>query len=263
MDFRNDGWVEELLGGADRNMWDVWIAVLASGPRPARVERDSLLLLSSGLPVAMFNPAYVTAPLSDPAGAVAQVTDHYAALGAPFALTFRDTSSPGMAAACEDAGLIEHWQAPLMVLDPVDAARPPHPVDGLAIEHLAAENLDGYAAVLAAGFDAPRGLVDMLFGRPLLQIDGLTGFVGLLDGEPVATSAAYVKHGVVGVYNVATMPQHRRKGLAAALTWAAAASDPTKTTAILQASGDGEPVYQRMGFETPARYRQFVLGDSA
>lgn len=250
--------MDELLAAADANMQSAWKAVLANGPEPGRVEDGGLLLLSSGLPVAMFNQAYPLGPLGDPAGAVARVVEHYARLGAPFALTFRDASSPGLADACLEAGLVEHWQAPLMALDPVPTPPPAPP--GLVIEHLSASNADGYAAVLAAGFDAPRGIVDMLFGAPMLAIDGITGFLGSIDGEPVSTSAAYLAHGLVGVYNVATVPSHRGKGAAVALTWAAAAAglDSGLRTAILQASGDGEPVYQRMGFATPARYRQFV-----
>ena len=250
--------LEDVLAAADRNMRAVWTAVLGNGPVPGRVEDDGLLLLSSGIPVAMFNPAYATAPLTDPGGAVARIVEHYSKLGSPFALTFRDSVSPGLSDACQEAGLIEHWQAPLMVLDRVSAPPPPPP--GLVIEHLSEASVDGYAAVLAAGFDAPRGIVDLLFGKSLLRIDGLTGYLGTIDGEPVSTAASYAAEGLVGVYNVATVPAHRGKGAGAALTWEAACAGPPP--AILQASGDGEPVYTRMGFETPARYRQFVPSTS-
>src|SRR5687768_11356371 len=117
--------LEDVLAAADRNMRAVWTAVLSKGPVSGRVEDDGLLLLSSGIPVAMFNPAYATAPLPDPAAAVGRVVEHYAELASPFALTFRDSVSPGLSDACREAGLIEHWQAPLMLLDPVPTPPPP------------------------------------------------------------------------------------------------------------------------------------------
>ena len=246
--------VSELLAAADRNMWAAWTAVVAAGPVPGRVEESGLLLLSSGVPAPLFNPAYVTGPGADPARAM----DHYGSLAMPFVLYFREEAAePGLAEACADAGLVEHYQPPLMVLDPVPPA--PEPPPGLVIEKLTADNVDSYSAVLAEGFSAPKDLMDMLFGASLIDVDGLTGYLGSIDGTPAATSASFLSNGIVGVYNVATVPEHRGKGAGAALTWAAATAglDAGLTTSILQSSAEGLPVYSRMGFSTGARYRQF------
>ena len=42
--------------------------------------------------------------------------------------------------------------------------------------------------------------------------DDFASYVGYVDGEPVSTTAVVTGAGVLGVYNVATLPGHQRKG---------------------------------------------------
>ena len=72
------------------------------------------------------------------------------------------------------------------------------------------------------------------------------------EGSLVATSLMYLHNGLAGIYAVATLPEHRRKGLAAHLT-----AEPLRqawvmgySTGLLQASEMGAPVYARLGFRT-------------
>ncbi|MCU1350874.1 MAG: hypothetical protein JWM05_83 [Acidimicrobiales bacterium] len=251
---------EERLAAADRNMLSVWTAVLAGSPVPGLDRGPDVELLSSGLPVPLFNPAFVGAAPADPAATVQHTMAHYGERGVPFVLYFRDAAAPGLAACCAAAGLVEHWQPPLMILDPVPEAVPELP-HNLEIETVDAANLDGYIAAMSAGFGMPRQLVEALFGAPLLGIDGFTGFLGTVDGEAVASSGLWCAEGLGGVYNVATVPEHRGRGIGGALTWAAAAAGRAAglETSSLQASEQGETVYRGMGYETVARYRQFEL----
>ncbi|HEY7019602.1 MAG TPA: GNAT family N-acetyltransferase [Ktedonobacterales bacterium] len=78
-------------------------------------------------------------------------------------------------------------------------------------------------------------------------------FVGYLGDEPVTCAASYTGEQEVGIYMVATMPQARGKGYGGAVTSAAVASAPD-LPAILQASGDGQPVYTRLGFQVVTPY---------
>lgn len=249
---------QDVLAAADRNMVEAWRALLRRAPRPLERVIDGAHLLSSGLPVAMVNPAYALEPTGrNPAALVDEVRDHYGSVGLPFALYFRDDVTPELADACAAAGMVEHWQVPLMVLDPIPTI--PEPPAGLRVERLDAANADVYASVIAAGFGAPHELAVALFGRGLAAATEFVGLLGYLDGEPVATSAVFVGAGVAGVYNVATVPSARGRGVGAAMTWAAVAAgaEAGATASILQASEAGQPVYERMGYGVPARYRQF------
>jgi hypothetical protein len=116
--------------------------------------------------------------------------------------------------------------------------------------------------VLGESFGMPGSLVARIFGQWLVELDGFTGFLGLTGGVPVATSGLYRRDGLAGVYNVATLPEQRGRGIGATMTWAAvlAGREMGLGVSILQASRAGEPVYRAMGYRTPARYRQFEPG---
>ena len=84
-------------------------------------------------------------------------------------------------------------------------------------------------------------------------------YLGLVDGEPVASST--LAHGgrVAGVYNVATLPEARRKGFGEAMTWHAISRGAACgcDMAALQASEMGRPIYERMGFRLVSPYLTF------
>ena len=79
---------EEVLAAADRNMVGAWRDLVAVSPERGVVHEEHLVMLSSGVPVALFNPAFITAAPSDPSAVVDRVVDHYRSLGMPFALYF-------------------------------------------------------------------------------------------------------------------------------------------------------------------------------
>jgi GNAT superfamily N-acetyltransferase len=248
-----------VLAAADRNMVTAWLGIVSVAPSPGIAEEDGLLLLRSGVPVSLFNPAFVTAAPADPAATVDKIVEHYKAHALPFVLYFRDEVAPNVAGPAEAAGLVEHFRPPLMVLDPIPGEAAQAKPDNLRISTLDESNLDGYGSVLSEGFGMPRDIVEQILGTSLLRVDGLTGFLGTIDGEPVGTSGLFDAHGLAGVYNVATVPAARGKGVGAALTWAAALAGAATgaSVSVLQASEAGMPVYERMGYRTATRYRQF------
>ena len=249
----------EVLAAADRNMAEAWRAMIAMAPKPDATLDGEVLLLSSGLPVPIFNPTIVTGPVTDPQPTVRRVIDHYSALGVPFLIWFRDEVTDGLADACATAGLVEHWRPPLMVLDPVPES-PPVP-EGLHIEAATAATIADHTLVLAEGFGMPHELVDAIVAPGLLDVPGSTFLIGRVDGEPVATVAAVLTGDLVGIYNVATTPP-ARPWLRRRPHVGGRRRRPRHgaVRAVLQSSEQGAPVYERMGFTTPTRYRQFQPG---
>jgi hypothetical protein len=103
--------------------------------------------------------------------------------------------------------------------------------------------------VLVEGYPMPD-MADLPpgdFYRPDVVDASTRVFVGYLGGQPVATSAAHSAAGVTVVENVAVLGSARGRGAGAALTWAATTTWPDQA-AVLIASDDGQPVYERLGF---------------
>src|SRR5687768_10945341 len=130
-----------VLRQADENLVTAFERIIELSPRPGRREADGLLSLSSGIPMGLFNPTYVVGDVTDPDAAIAAVGEHYASLDSPYAVTFRDEVAPGLAAACERAGLAEHWRMPLMVLDPIPGSAP----EGASVDGLTVSEVDATA----------------------------------------------------------------------------------------------------------------------
>lgn len=89
--------------------------------------------------------------------------------------------------------------------------------------------------------------------------DRLVRFSGRLDGQIVATSAVLLSGGVAGIYAVTTHPACRGHGFGAEMTRVALgeASRRGMRVVTLQATGDGEGLYRRMGFTTVGEHRIF------
>jgi ribosomal protein S18 acetylase RimI-like enzyme len=86
--------------------------------------------------------------------------------------------------------------------------------------------------------------------------------VARLGSASVATAMAFDHAGDCGIYNVTTMPQARRRGLATALTARLLhdARDRGCRTASLQATGMAERVYAAIGFHDLGRILEYVPG---
>jgi ribosomal protein S18 acetylase RimI-like enzyme len=76
-------------------------------------------------------------------------------------------------------------------------------------------------------------------------------FLGLVDGEPVATSRLFGCAGVAGIWNVATLPGARGHGYGRLMTLAAAQAGIARGYhfAVLLATPAGYGLYSRLGFE--------------
>jgi predicted GNAT family acetyltransferase len=114
--------------------------------------------------------------------------------------------------------------------------------------------LEAWCRVLARGFSVPQIAADG-FSRAF-EVVGLDSqswslYLAYLDRKPVAISSMYLGAGVVGIYNVATLPEARGKGAGSAVSYGPlrAAHQSGFKIGTLQASKLGYGVYRRLGFE--------------
>ena len=120
-------------------------------------------------------------------------------------------------------------------------------VDDAADFHVAME-------IVFAGFDLPASALPIVEERYASFAIGPEAiqrvFLAHLDGRPVATALGFVLDGVVGIYNVATTADARRRGAGRAVTAAVLADAAARgaTDAILESSELGRSVYESLGF---------------
>ncbi len=247
----------ELSAAVDANYWESF-ASLAESCGGAVLRRDGVLAVATGIPVPMLNHGFVKEPLANPEASIREMVEFYDHSGLPFVLRVREGVDPEAEDTMAAMGMPYSDTVPGMAMFPIGDV--PRPVDGLEIEVVRDERgLARYQGVMAEGFGMPIAFAKQLLGPPFLELPGFESYLGLMDGEPVATSTTYASGGTAGVYNVATLSSHRRRGIGEALTWQAVSRGREQgcRVATLQASVMGKPVYEHMGFRTVAPYRTF------
>ena len=252
---------------ADRNLviHMTWVQSRRAG---GHVEMGGELVLSdSGLPCDTFNcvcRARIGGALTP---AIARVVEYFVSARRPFSWWLGAADQPaGLGQVLLDSGFSAAesevaMAADLRRIDP--AAGPP---DGLRIERASTPaQIDDFARVTAANWDPPdphviefyRGSAELL-RRPDAPI---RLYVGYLGEEPVSTAELTVSEEEVGVYGIATLAAHRRKGYGTAMTLHPLldAKAEGHTLAVLQASAGGQGVYARLGFEPMGHYTEYKL----
>lgn len=99
----------------------------------------------------------------------------------------------------------------------------------------------------------PETIEGAVHARTESRVHGGTGFLhflGRVQGQAVASASLYLRSGVAGIYDVATLPEWRRRGIASAMTSAClnAARATGCPLVILQASHVAVPMYRHFGF---------------
>ena len=252
---------DELAAAVDANYWESF-ALMAKSCGGDVLTREGVLAVSTGLPVAMLNIGFVKKPLANPHSSLREMVEFYDSAGLPFVLRVREGVDRDAEEAMEAMGLPYGDTVPGMTLHPLPAS--PEPVGGLEIETVRDEQrLCRYQEVAAEGFGMPIDFVKQLMGPRLLDVPGFESYLGIMGGEAVATSSLYTGGGIAGVYNVATLASHRRRGIGEAMTWHSVSRSRELgcSVATLQASVMGQPVYARMGFRAVAPYRTFHRPD--
>ena len=126
------------------------------------------------------------------------------------------------------------------------------------------ETLREWAHPFAVTFGFPVSTVstfcDLFVSLGLGQHLPLHHYVGCLKGNPVACSSMFLGAGVVGIYNVATVPDERKQGIGAGLTLEPLymARRMGYRIGILHSSPMGFNMYRRIGFEEYCKIRTYV-----
>lgn len=205
--------------------------------------------VATGLPVAFFNGVYATGPVDDPDQVLADAAAFMAERGVPWLLWVREGVDDALLDAGRRAGLTDAGGPQAMALPAIHEIPPPP--DGLEITVVSdAAGLEIARDVGARGFEMPREFMNVLAAESMLDDPTVVMVIGSVDDVPVSTALVGVTGNTAGIYNVATPPEHRRRGYGEALTWAAVEEGRRRGCdhSTLQASPMGAPVYRRMGY---------------
>jgi len=249
-----------------------WIACLAAS---ISLTREGLVLREGGVaallghvPLHFYNQILIedqAATEQAVAAAVARGRER----GDPFVVSLRDGPDARFMTLMAELGLAADDSAATyaMALHPVrDRARTPDPGHGFEIRQVTDEaGLAQHRRTAAAGFGVDPVIVEEMLRIDLLDRPECAVYVGYLDGVPVSTALGFRTGRTMGVYNIATIPEARRRGFGEAMT-ARVLTDGEAAgcdVAALQASSMGRPIYERLGFQLAVRYTGYVERSSA
>ena len=222
----------------------------------AVVEEAGLMLLSGPHPHALItNAAFRIDPGADPSDSLKRAREHYAELGYGFAFNTSADRDADLEEAATAAGWVRILDLPAMIVeapiatpatadgpnlrwaDPTRDRRTFGEVAGatLADDELEAE---GYRMLFADG--------DLLGGTDIAAV------IASVDGRDVAVAWVVLDDDAGLVGWVGTLPDYRRRGLGALVTQAVTneAFERGARIVVLQASPQGLPVYERLGYRT-------------
>jgi len=197
---------------------------------------------------------------------IAEVGAWFGERGLPWRWLVGPTSRPlDLGERLVHAGYELVSDSPGMVLD-LDAFEPEAPPAGVEIVTVDdVRGLDAWEELQRRALDLDptraRAWRDA-HDRALSAEVPLRDWIALLDGVPVAAAALFVGAGVAGIYNVATVPEARGRGIGRAVTTAALVEAVARGqhTAVLGSSEMGYPVYRRLGFREVSRLRSYAWG---
>lgn len=135
---------------------------------------------------------------------------------------------------------------------------PQRPLPPLEIRPVTDERSStAFAEIMSIGFDIPYSVCSAVYGSEGAWTGGLRGYVGFSNGAPVTTAAAMITGDVIGLYSVATMPQHRRRGFAEAIMRQVIEKSGVTRT-VLQSTPSGLALYQKMGYRTVTNFNVYI-----
>jgi GNAT superfamily N-acetyltransferase len=193
---------------------------------------------------------------------VADLLDQVGATGLPHCLQFRPGAAARLEGLARSRGMAHQEDFPLMVLESsaqLDAAQSN---SELVIREVLPNEAQLHASVAAAGFGVPEAMFVQVMAPPLLAAVGVRCYIGDARGHAVTTGLGIKLGSCVGIFNIATLSEHRRRGYGAAIT-ARVVSDGLAEGASwswLQSSAEGYKVYERLGFRTTESWPCWISG---
>ena len=196
------------------------------------------------------------------AGHIATVTDYFLQNKHPFSWWVSPNDQPAdLANYLQEAGYQNTDNNIAMYCD-LDAWDGVQDVDSRLriVRALDKKTLRDFALVLANNPVAFERYFAMV-SEVLTEDDPIEFYVGYVDDKPVVRGLSCYYAGVAGLYWLSTIPEQRRQGYGNAMQQfrLKRARDMGYHIAVLQASREGFPLYQRLGYKVCGQFREFKV----
>jgi GNAT superfamily N-acetyltransferase len=242
----------------------VQIASVVPGSLITRV--GGIALIATGLPLRFFNQVLVEEDDAQERALEAAVAATRAR-GDRFLVHLRVGVDKRFVSTMKRLGLVPMETGALMpgmALQPVPslplAVEPGHEIRRV----FDPAGVEGHIHAAIEGFEMPEPIARAIVPLALVSLPGIALYAGYTDGVPVSSGLGVRSGNTIGIYNIATVPSHRRRGYAAAMTSRIAADGAAAgcDVAILQSTEMGRPVYEGLGFTTVVEYRAYIDPES-
>jgi ribosomal protein S18 acetylase RimI-like enzyme len=225
---------------------------------------DGLAVCLTGVPDEPFNPTLVVRTPDDVDGALVAAAEHCTGIGLTLGVDLEPSVHRDVRDAAQRGGFSLVESRPGMALDISDLRGAPDP-PGIDVRRV--QDVSTLAKVHAADsatFGVDVQLIKAFLPAAVLE-DPQQRVVAAFDGEEVVGAGeSMLADGVLGVFGIATIPTHRRRGIAAAVTSRLIEERADDADlAVLQASELGLRVYERLGFHAMSTWEVWSAPSSA
>lgn len=241
------------------NLRESFRVIAASRADGENRELRGVSIASAGTTFQMFNSAFLSARVLNDADLTQRIllaNTHFGTRGQEWAYWIcEDWLSGHTRKRCrqllENLGLRHSVNLPGMVAERV--AAPVYPLPAIQVRRVwPGPDRDAFCAIGALCFNVPLAWFTEVFDGDSVW-ERFASYVGYVDEEPVSTAAIVMGGGAMGVYNVATVPGHRRRGYGETVMRYALADTGNRhgvERVLLQSTPAGYKLYHRMGFRT-------------
>ena len=201
-------------------------------------------------PVARMNGVWVLDQERADLDQVRALFDRVIAEGYPYCLRLRGSPDRELSELTVDLGLEQSEDCRFMTLADTGTVIPEIP-SPLEIRELPAAGRAPHLRLTERTFGMPDGVMNFVLPPRVLACEHARAYMGSVAGQDVCTALSFTVGDATWLYNVGTVEEFRGRGYGRAITAhaVAQAARDGATTAFLETSDDGFPVYRRLGFE--------------
>lgn len=217
-------------------------------------------LLITGARMAFLNGVFSSARVPD-ADAIAALLPTQKGFGLPWSIQVRgDQPSQRIVDVAGMCGKELQVSLPFMVRPLDQPFQDTGATAALTIRRATSDDHATYQDAMAAGFEGPVELFSPFSAPSVLSAPGMTAWLAEERGVPIGTGFGVHVGDWVGIFNIATHPQHRRRGYGRAMiaTVLRDAFHAGARGAFLHGTPEGVLLYESMGFTRAENWTVFL-----